>query len=115
MTYQIIDQRDDVKLTSENLAEIMQAIVANDQVDQLSIGQTVSTYAFTSDGGQRGQLTVWHDQQRGAVALGGDSDWGDWDHDANALRVTGPGDTHVWYVGNDQVWEEADTESEDDE
>ena len=35
-------------------------------------------------GGQRGQMTAWPDG-RGALCLGGDSAWGDWDAELTTL------------------------------
>ena len=60
------------------LTEARAACVAIDQRDALTVG--ASTWAITYAGGQRGQMSEWPDG-RGAIYLGGPSEWGDWEGD----------------------------------
>lgn len=114
-TYQIIEQRENVVLDGWNLGDMLHRLPF-DQGQELRQGETISTYGFLYEGGQRGQLTVYHSQGRAAIFLGGDSDWGDWDHDSNALRLPQYDDTRVWVVDvvAGKIWEEADVSEEDE-
>lgn len=115
MTYQIIDELENVTVTNDNIAQLREAISATDQANELKTGEVISTYGFLYEGEQRGQLTVYHSSGRAAVECGGDSNWGDWDHDETSLRLTDTDDTHVWVVAGSQIWEESDTSEEEGE
>jgi hypothetical protein len=113
MTYTIIVSRENVTISEKMLHEYANIITPYDQFAEVRSGKTISTYGFLYEGWQRGQLTVYHDDGRAAICLGGDSDWGEWDNDEHALRLDGFDDTHVWYVRDGKIWETADTESEE--
>lgn len=110
MTYQVIATFNDVAITPATFAPLRAEVFPLDQRAEVKLGEVISTYAFLYENGQRGQLTVYHSQGRAAICLGGDSDWGDWDHDNNALRLTSGGDTILWYVDEGKIWRWADTE-----
>ncbi len=113
MTYQIIESRENVTLQGYDLGDLSERLPF-DQARELKQGEVVSTYGFLYEGGQRGQLTVYHSSGRGAIFLGGDSDWGDWDNDNQSLRLTQYDDTHVWVMAGSQIWEESDISDEDE-
>lgn len=69
--------------TTEELETAKTAMSVNDQRDELVIG--CDTWPITYDPGQQGgQMTRWPNG-RGAICLGGDSDWGDWGDDVLTL------------------------------
>lgn len=65
-------------ITAANLADALSLCPAADQARELVPGCT--TWGVTCAGGQRGQMSEWP-SGRGAVALGADSQWGDWSAD----------------------------------
>lgn len=67
-----------VMVTEANLAELREFVRAVDQAEEITVGQTISTWPIYTEGSQRGQITVYHDEARAAVCAGGNSDWGDW-------------------------------------
>lgn len=114
MTYQIIESRENVVLEGWDLGDFAVRLPF-DQSRELKRGETVSTYGFIYEGGQRGQLTVYHSSGRAAIFLGGDSDWGDWCDDNQSLRLSQYDDTRVWVVAGSQIWEESDISEEEEE
>jgi len=52
---------------------------ATDQRDVLSPGDRTWGIIY-QPGGQRGQMSHYAADDRGAICLGGDSEWGDWIH-----------------------------------
>ena len=72
-------------VTTENLDDVRSECVAIDQRDELSPG--CETWAIKCTGGQRGQMTIWPYDRRGAVCWGADSSWGDWDADRRILTL----------------------------
>ena len=87
-----------ILVTAENLEEIREAILALDQRREIQVGQTISTWPIFYRGGQRGQVTVWHDTDRAAVDQGGDSLWGDWIALAGKMWINGD-NGHLLYPG----------------
>lgn len=65
-------------ITPANLADARSLCPAADQARELVPGCT--TWSITYAGGQRGQMSEWP-SGRGAIALGADSAWGDWEGD----------------------------------
>ncbi len=72
-------------VTRENLDEAREDCSALDQRVELKVG--CETWGITYSGGQRGQMTVWPYENRGAVCWGGDSAWGDWDASTKTLTL----------------------------
>lgn len=70
--------------TQENIGSVRESMAAIDQRDEIAVG--CETWAIKYDGGQRGQMTRWHDGT-GAVAWGGNSFFGVWSGDE--LRLHG--------------------------
>jgi hypothetical protein len=60
-----------VKVTKENLEHVRETIGALDQRAELVAGCETWTIPH-------GQMTVWPEDCRGAIAWGSDSHWGDW-------------------------------------
>ncbi len=85
MTTTTFKTRDRVTYTTDNLTEAREACVAIDQRNELKAG--CETWGITYEGGQRGQMTVWPEEGRGAVMRGADSQWGDWDETTRTLRL----------------------------
>lgn len=115
MTYQIVDHRENALITADNLQWYRDIVSFSDQAAELKPDEVMSTYCFLYENRQRGQLTVYHSSGRAAVALGGDSEWGDWDNDNQSLRLTHYDDTHVWRVdiGAGRIWKVADIEEDE--
>lgn len=63
-------------ITEGNIEHTKQMCGAIDQRNELIVGCV--TWGIIYEGGQRGQMTRWPNG-RGAVAYGGDSQWGDWE------------------------------------
>jgi hypothetical protein len=61
------------EITAENIDAAREAL-PRDQAAQLAVG-CVTWGVLYEPGQQRGQVTVWPDADRAAVALGGDSIW----------------------------------------
>lgn len=99
-----------VVITSANIDRICNDIAAADQEAEVKIGREISTWPITYGNGQRGQMTVFHDVNRAAVAFGGPSIWGYWDDEARILHADDGGDYN-------ELGEEvnADEDDEDDE
>lgn len=74
-----------ITVTADNLTEAREACAAIDQSSELKPG--CETWGITYAGGQRGQMTVWPAEGRGAVMWGADSQWGDWDGTTRTLRL----------------------------
>lgn len=66
---------DHIVVTASNIEATRETIGTRDQAKRLEPG--CETWGIIYDGGQRGQMTRWPNG-RGAVAFGGDSEWGDW-------------------------------------
>jgi hypothetical protein len=64
-------------ITADNLELIRDSMAACDQAGEIYPG--CITWGIKYEGGQRGQMTIYPDTGRAAVAFGGDSIWGDWD------------------------------------
>ena len=64
-------------VTAENIEDVRAAMAALDQAAELEPG--CATWGITYAGGQRGQMTIWP-SGRGAIAIGGTSDWGKWEN-----------------------------------
>ena len=99
-----------ILVTEANYGRICESIAAADQKAEVKVGQTISTWPITYENGQRGQMTIFHDVKRGAVAFGGPSIWGYWDDEARILHADDGGDYN-------ELGEEvnADEDDEDDE
>ena len=67
--------------TEAQLGEAIDAVACIDQRVEFAIG-TETWGIILAAGGQRGQMSRYTGG-RGAIAMGGDSDWGDWYHDAD--------------------------------
>ena len=65
-----------ITVTEANLEWVKTSMAAGDQASELVIGCETWGIIY-QPGGQRGQMTRWPDG-RGAVAFGGDSQWGEW-------------------------------------
>ncbi len=76
---------DHIIVTTDNLDEARDACAALDQRAELKAG--CETWGITYEGGQRGQMTVWPEEGRGAVMWGADSEWGDWDDATRTLHL----------------------------
>lgn len=81
-----------VRVTSDNLDEVISSMAALDQAEELAPG-CITWAIFYDPGDQRGQMTVWPNG-RGAMACGGDSVWGDWDEDSQTLQIDDGGGTY---------------------
>ena len=75
-----------IKVTTENIEEVREMVLASDMSAEVKVGSEVETWAIAYKGGQRGQMTVFHDTQRAALFNGGESVWGDWDDVTRTLR-----------------------------
>ena len=75
-----------IKVTTENIEEVRDLVLASDMAEEIKIGQEIETWAITYENGQRGQMTVYHPAERAALFNGGESVWGDWDEDTRTLR-----------------------------
>lgn len=75
-----------IKVTAENFQEVNKMVLASDMAAEVKIGQEIETWPITYEGGQRGQMTVYHPAERAAIFTGGLSVWGDWDEDTRTLR-----------------------------
>jgi hypothetical protein len=76
-----------IKVTAENFQEVHGMVLASDMAAEIAVGQEIETWPITHEGCQRGQMTVFHDVNRAAVAFGGPSIWGDWDEKARILHA----------------------------
>jgi hypothetical protein len=76
--------RNKILVTADNLETVRVEMAAVDQREELVPG--CATWAITYEGGQRGQMTIWPGG-RGAVAWGGDSQWGEWDERTRTLHL----------------------------
>lgn len=74
-----------ITVTTDNLTAARAACVAIDQRSELKVG--CATWSIAYEGGQRGQMTVWPEEGRGAVMWGASSQWGDWDATTRTLRL----------------------------
>jgi len=71
-------------ITTDNL-EQAQLILPVDQAREVVVD--CETWAiYYQPGDQRGQMTVWPVTGRGAICMGGDSIWGDWDEESRRLH-----------------------------
>lgn len=75
---------DETTVTAENIEQVREMCTACDQAKALEPG--CITWGFTGEGGQRGQMTTWPNG-RAAIALGGDSLWGDYDPSNELMQV----------------------------
>ena len=75
-----------IKVTAENFQEVHGMVLASDMAAEIAVGQEIETWPITYEGGQRGQMAVFHDTQRAAIFTGGLSVWGDWDESTRTLR-----------------------------
>ncbi len=83
-----------VRVNEDNIEEIRDAIAATDQRNEIRVGQVISTWPIVYEPGQqRGQMTIWHDTDRGACCHGGDSLWGDWSDPKRVLCLEESGST----------------------
>jgi hypothetical protein len=78
------------RVTDENFDAALASCAALDQRAELDVG--CETWGILYDGSQRGQMTVWPMDGRGAVCYGGDSFWGDWHEGSRTLRLDSTGD-----------------------
>ena len=98
-----------IKVTPENIDEVRELVLACDMADEIKIGQEIETWAITYCNGQRGQMTVYHPIERGAIFTGGESVWGDWEDEKRILHT----DDGVDYDENgEEVEDEEDDEGE---
>lgn len=74
-------------VTAENLETILDTIGTTDQAEEVAIGRTVSVYRHVYSGGCSGTITVYHDDDRGAIEFGADSEWGDYDEKARTITL----------------------------
>ena len=70
--------------TESDLEDAREEVSTVDQADLLVVG--CQTWGVIQADGNRGQMTIWPNG-RGAVCYGGDSDWGDWDPEAETLTL----------------------------
>lgn len=77
-------------VTADNIDAARAACCAPDQRAQLRIGCETWPIGYY---GPRGQMTIWPNQGRGAVAWGADSQWGDWNASTRTLRLHASGET----------------------
>ncbi len=75
--YEVFDVVNRIKIDAGNIDDLRERTSALDQRAEIKVGQTVSLYAFRYEGGQRGDAIIFHDEGRGGICFGGDSDWGD--------------------------------------
>lgn len=89
------------RVTHENIEDVMCEMSTIDQREQLEVGCV--TWGITYEGDQRGQMTVWPNG-RAAIALGGDSIWGDWvpthESDWPEDRLLPDNAPDIWYDDN---------------
>ena len=78
----------DVIVTTADNLSVVRETLPTDQRGDLVPG--CRTWGILMTGGGRGQMTVYP-TQRGALCLGGDSAWGDWDSATRTLSCdSGP-------------------------
>lgn len=76
------DFLDRTEITAENI-DLAKEKLPLDQRGEMKIG--CFTWAFVSDDGQSGRITVWPESGRAALCTNGDSFWGDWYEDEGLL------------------------------
>ena len=64
-----------IKVTTENIEEVREMVLASDMAEEIAVGQEIETWSITYEGGQRGQMTVYHPAERAALFNGGESIW----------------------------------------
>jgi hypothetical protein len=75
-------------VTEENIEQAREDCAAIDQRDELAVG--CETWEIKTPEGQRGQMTRWPDG-RGAICLGGDSQWGNFGGEGGEILFTTDG------------------------
>ena len=87
-------------VTAENIDEVREDMAACDQANELEPG--CETWGIIYEpGGQRGQMTIWPEDQRGAVCHGADSAWGDWYSNKMMLQLDDPRDVFYDVAGEE--------------
>jgi hypothetical protein len=92
-----------IVVTSQNIDDVRDSVVALDQRAEIVPGCETWPILYGRFGGQRGQMTVWPAEGRGAVCWGADSQWGDWDAKRRLLNLDDGGvvDDNGEVIGED--------------
>ena len=77
---------DAILVTDDNIEDVREIMCAADQADEIYPG-CVTQGILYEPGQQRGQLTVYSNNMRAAICIGGYSVWGEWDDDAETLTT----------------------------
>lgn len=90
-----------VRVTRENIDDLLLDISARDQRREIIHGDVISHYHDDDIGEMEAEVTIWHNLDRAAVCAGnGDSAWGAWDERTQTIALDEPDANGDWVLLN---------------